>query len=346
MPGDTQFRTGPVTSPLLSSGCAGDSHSPGKVMGGGGIPGLRAESWPFHGHGSQHLGTDPSALQLPPPQVPVLEERRVPARTPAKPSEGLGVPPRKVAFPALLGPGGREQAVEGGPPDLACLALGPGPPPVPWASPGWQPSPGEAASHHGVGHHDGRWPQTPLEAVATRHAGGPLGQRSQEPSQPLLPYSPGRSHPARLWGWRPALPPGSQARWGQGDWAGPTRPHCPPVQGAHGPPLASAQICWHLRLGSAHPLQEVDLAQTPPARIPSARGWRGKDPARCGVLASQSVTVSKLLSPSEAPSPQWAARGSVPLCVGRAMGVRSAPSPIRAGPRPPTAGGEASVAGP
>ena len=243
-------------------------------MGGGGIPGLRAESWPAHGHGSQHLGTDPSALQLPPPQVPVLEERRMPARTPAKPSGGLGAPPREVAFPALLGPGGREQAVEGGPPG-------------PWASPGWNPSPGEAASRPGVGRHGGRWPQAPLGAVATRHAGGPLGQGRQEPSQPLLPDSPGPSHPARLCGWRPALPPGSQAGWGQGDWAGPTRPHCPPVQGAHRPPLASAQICWHPRLGSAHPLQEVDLAQTPPARIPSAGGWRGKDPARCGVLTSQ-----------------------------------------------------------
>lgn len=278
VPGDTQFRTDPVTSPLLSSGCAGGSHSPGRVMGGGGIPGLRAESWPAHGHGSQHLGTDPSALQLPPPQVPVLEERRAPARTPAKPSKGLGAPPRKVAFPALLGPGGREQAVEGGPPDLACLALGPGPPPVPWASPGWQPTPERQPHAPGVTVDVG--PKHPWKLWQAGMQVDPWDREARNLPSPSCP-----THLA------PPTQPGSGG-------GGPPCPQAPRLDGGketgrdqqdHTVHPSRAPMAPHWRLprpagsrgwGLHTPCRKWDLAQTPPARTPLSGGWRGKDPAR------------------------------------------------------------------
>lgn len=138
------------------------------------------------------------------------------------------------------------RAVEGGPPGHTGLALGPGPPPAPWAGPCWWPSPGEAASLT-VG-------SSPCLGGphSCSESGGSAGMRSRQPGRcgSQAQADPRTGEPgacpsllppltrlARLWGWRPTLPSGPQPGWGPRDLEGPRRPHCP------GHPQPPAGIC-------------------------------------------------------------------------------------------------------
>lgn len=195
------------------------------------------------------------------------------------------------------------RAVEGGLPGHAGLALGPGPPPAPWAGPCWCPHPREAAS---------------LTVGSSPCLGGPhtcrVGRLSGHELQTAwAPWEPG---------------PGGPQDGGARSLPIPPAPTHPPGQalGVEAHP-ALRPPAW---MGSQRPrgTQETTLFRAPTApcwylpRFTDVRAWglhspcrewawlrhhlptpaqRGEAPARQGCPASRWVTVSRFLSPWEAP---------------------------------------------
>lgn len=209
------------------------------MAGEAGIPGLRAETRLPPGLGPWHLGTDPlkPSSRLSPLSLSLRGRAGVPGaccdppQTCSQPSESrpTGKWPEQPV-PSSSGLRARElqrAAARWGLP--GCTPAGPT---GPRTSPCWWPS-ARGGGLVSMGSCRGspqsapswlaRWAVAPssLGSRGNPSAGGPLGPGSQEPSQPLLPDSPGPSLPARLWGRRPALPSGSQARWGRRDQRGP-----------------------------------------------------------------------------------------------------------------------------